>query len=153
MLTRLKVFETLINGNGDRLHPLKKAWGREENHFQVQLQVGSSFYLPARLRQVFEYLAQNVLQGVFVCSKVEKIEIDGSANQQSSDMFAKRTNSDSQAATNVLDQISQILFSNVTKYIDNKPKNKDEWIDHDEQFMYESVSSISESSQLSVFNC
>ena len=80
MLTRLKVFETLINGNGDRLHPLKKAWGREENHFQVALQLGSTFYLPSRVRQVFEYLAQNVLQGVFVRSKVEKIEIDGSAS-------------------------------------------------------------------------
>ena len=41
----------------------------------------------------------------------------------------------------------------MTKYIDFKPKNKDEWIDHDEQYMYESVSSISESSQLYMFSC
>ena len=33
MLNRLRVFETLTAGNGERMHPLARAWGREDNHF------------------------------------------------------------------------------------------------------------------------
>lgn len=32
-LLRLEIFDTLFNADGDLMHPLKRAWGRELNHY------------------------------------------------------------------------------------------------------------------------
>ena len=55
------------------MHPLARVWGREENHFQVELERTEKFSLAARLRQAFEFLSLNVLQGIFIKAKHERI--------------------------------------------------------------------------------
>ena len=56
MIIKLKVFETLTSGSGDKMHPLSRAWGREKNHFGIELKREEKFSLAARLRQAFEFL-------------------------------------------------------------------------------------------------
>lgn len=48
MLSKLKIFDTLWRGNGDRMHPLARAWGREETHFQIELDRLECFSLATR---------------------------------------------------------------------------------------------------------
>ena len=50
MLSQLKVFETLTNGNGDRLHLLARSWGREENNFEIELKRSTGMSITSRLR-------------------------------------------------------------------------------------------------------
>ena len=50
MLAKLNIFEVLMNGDGYKLHPLSRSWGRENNHFTIKLELEEGFSLAARLR-------------------------------------------------------------------------------------------------------
>lgn len=67
MIVRLRMLETIHRGNKNELFsPLSQAWGRERNHFQVELERTENFSLATRLRQVFEFLSCNMFKGIFV---------------------------------------------------------------------------------------
>ena len=99
-LMQLNIFEVLLQGNGDQLHPLYRAWGREKNHFQIELNREEKFSLAARLRQTFEFLTQNVIERVFVDKQQEKIEIGSEASPTK--IFARKAAKDGTTSAQAL---------------------------------------------------
>lgn len=75
LLERLDVFGTLSQGNGDLTHPIRACWGMQKSFYQVELEKTSHFNLPARTKQVFDFLVCNVLDQVFVGRSKEKLEL------------------------------------------------------------------------------
>ena len=91
-MLRLQIFETLFNSDGDIMHPLRRAWGREQNHYSVELERKEKFSLASRLRQAFEFLVQNVLDATFVKKTQDKIEVGAETSQ--SDMLQRASSRD-----------------------------------------------------------
>ena len=78
-LMRYQVFETLQRGDGTIMHPIYRSWGQEDSNFVIRLNKENELNMASRLRQVFEFLVQTVLSGIFVTETQEKIEEDGDA--------------------------------------------------------------------------
>ena len=156
MLSQLKVFETLTNGNGDRLHLLARSWGREENNFEIELKRSTGMSITSRLRQAFEFLTQSILKDIFIQLKQERIDISeqgsSSADQQQSPLlYAKQASFDSATSSSLLDTISNILLDNLSRYIDDKSKTRQQ-VQDTESIMYMGVNGTTEGdSKLSRF--
>ena len=66
LLERLEVFAALNHGNKDIDHPLRVAWGLQKGFYSIELEKKTNFNLPARLKQVYSFLANNIMDSVFV---------------------------------------------------------------------------------------
>ena len=74
-LTKMDLLRTLQRGDGNILHPIFRAWGQEESNFQLKLTKKSNLCLTSRLRQVFEFFTQNVLESIFVLKEQENVDL------------------------------------------------------------------------------
>ena len=74
-LVKVELFKTLCRGDGNIMHPLFRAWGQEDSNFQLELEKKTNFCLASRVRQVFEFLTQNILEGVFVKKELENLDL------------------------------------------------------------------------------
>ena len=59
------------------MHPFQRAWGQEESNFQLERNRETQLCLASRLRQVFEFLVQTVLEGLFVKQEEENLDVGG----------------------------------------------------------------------------
>ena len=114
-LVKVEVFKTLCRGNGDILHPLFRAWGQDESNFSLELDKKTNFSLSSRVRQVFEFLTQNLLEGIFVKKELESIDLG-----QETKMLVKQDSVNQDATDTLLGRICDILFTNVQRYITMK---------------------------------
>ena len=76
---RHDVFKTLQRGDGTLMHPIFRSWGQEDSNFVIRLNKENELNMASRLRQVFEFLVQTVLSGIFVTEAQDKIEADDDA--------------------------------------------------------------------------
>lgn len=83
---------------------------------------------------------QNILDATFVKQSQEKIELGAETSQ--SDMLQRQTSKDADISGQILLEISKVLFSNATRYIQMQPEDLKK--DDEAQPMYESVQNLSE---------
>ena len=74
-LVQLDLFTALHVGDGSMLHPIYRAWGQETTNFSLRLEKSTSLSLASRLRQVFEFLTQTILESIFVKREAEKVDL------------------------------------------------------------------------------
>ena len=128
LIDRLNIFDTLLKGNGELVHPLKSAWGCENSFYHLELDKQNKFNLAARLRQVFEFIACSMLDKIFVKRTQEKITLDDTSSQSS--MVAREAHVDNDASMRVLSSLTQFLFGNIQRYLTMQKRDR---LSEDEQ--------------------
>lgn len=79
-----------------------------------------------RLRQVFEFLVQNVLESLFVKKDADKLEVGGDDAQEQ--MVGKTELYSQKDSEILLTRICDVMFTNANKYLRMKelfPKSQD----------------------------
>ena len=78
-----------------------------------------------RLRQVFEFLVQNVLESLFVKKDADKLEVGGDDAQEQmvgkTELYSQKDSEDSEI---LLTRICDVMFTNANKYLKNYYLNK-----------------------------
>ena len=107
-LAKLGLFRALQTGDGTLMHPFQRSWGQEESNFQLERDRTTEFCLACRLRQVFEFLMQIILEGLFCKQEEENLEEGGEDAQDI--MKAKSQTYNRESSEELLMQICDILF-------------------------------------------
>lgn len=103
--------------------------------------------LQARLRQVFEFLVNVILESLFVKKEEEKLDVGGDDAQ--STFMSKQESIDTTASESLLKTICDILFANVDRYLRMKMLFPKDHVLNEHKVRFEKV--ISESDQSSKF--
>ena len=125
-MVKLEIFLTLQRGDGTLMHPLNRSWGQEYTPFQLELEKDNELALAPRLRQVFEFLVQNVLESLFVKKDADKLEVGGDDAQEQ--MVGKTELYSQKDSEILLTRICDVMFTNANKYLRMKelfPKSQD----------------------------
>lgn len=114
-LIKLDIFKTIQCGDGTLMHPIFRSWGQTCSNFSIELERSAEFGLPSRLRQVFEFLVQSILESLFVNKEEEKLEIGGSESDQT--MVSQTESHNKVHSSALLQTVCEILFANTNRYL------------------------------------
>ena len=134
-LVNLELFRTLQCGDGTLMHPIFRTWGQERSNFQLELHRESNFSMASRTRQVFEFLVQTVLEGLFVKKEEEKLDLGGEDGSEK--MVGRQDSYNARASEALLNSICDIMFAHANRYLRMKgmygEDDKDEYPVHERQ--------------------
>jgi hypothetical protein len=105
----------LSEGNGERNSLLKAAWGQFTG--EIAKEKTDDMQLPSRLMQAFHYLFQVILGGIVEDTQAGQTSDSEIMEAGLSQIMSTTSTGSAQAAEALINQISEVLFQNIKKYL------------------------------------